>query len=324
MGDRQKLLVVSDIHYASDAEKARGAYEAREIPKAWQRGMLRFYRSYIWLKDPFAHNHLLDQVLNSPTEPDFVVANGDYSCDSAFIGVSDPAACESAYECLTKLRNRFDPKFQATFGDHEFGKIKLFGNRGGLRLESWRVAREKLLLEPFWQVELGNYLLMGVTSSLIAMPVYEREAIPEERPSWWRIREEHVKQIAKAFANLDPTQKVLLFCHDPTALPFLLEIPEVRQKLAQIERTVIGHLHTDILIWKARLLAGFPHIKGMGAAIARMSAALNRARLWKGFNVLLCPSISGVELLKRGGYYTATLDLRAKEPARFELHVIRR
>jgi hypothetical protein len=324
MADHRNILIVSDIHYASEAEKARGAYELKEIQKAWQRGMLKFYRRYIWLKDPFAHNALLDRVLEPAVEPHFVVANGDYSCDSAFIGVSDPAACQSAEECLGKLRERFEPKFQATFGDHEFGKIKIFGNRGGLRLASWHVARETLRLEPFWTVLIGNYVLMGITSSLVAMPIYELEALPDERAEWWRLRDAHIKEITKAFRNLDREQKVLLFCHDPTALPFLLEVKEVREKLPQIERTIIGHLHTNILVWKSRLFAGFPHIKKMGAAIGRMSAAVNRARLWKGFNVLLCPSISGVELVRRGGYYIGRIDPTGRRPAEFDLQVLRR
>jgi hypothetical protein len=324
MADWRTILIVSDIHYASDAEKARGRYEIKEIKKAWQRQLLTFYRRYIWLKDSFAHNQLLDQVLSPAVEPDFVVANGDYSCDSAFIGVSDPAARQSAEECLMKLRGRFAPKFQATMGDHEFGKIKLFEKRGGLRLESWRVAVDQLGLEPFWQVELGRYVLMGVTSSVIALPVYEPEALPEERGEWWKIRERHLSEITKAFENLGAARKVILFCHDPTALPYLWELEAVRRKLPQVERTIIGHLHSNILVWKSRALAGFPHIKKMGAAISRMSAALNRARVWRDFNLLLCPSMAGIELEKRGGYYTAQVDAEGKAPARFQLHPIHR
>lgn len=324
MADWRNILIVSDIHYASEAEKARGHYELQHISKAWQKQVLRFYRNYLWMRDPFAHNALLEKVLQPSIEPDFVVANGDYSCDSAFIGVSDPAAKDSAAECLGKLRERFAPKFQATMGDHEFGKVKLFGGKGGLRLASWEAAKMDLSLEPFWQVGLGRYALIGVTSSVIALPVYEVEALPDERAKWWGIRESHMKEIAKAFQALERDQKVILFCHDPTALPFLLEIDAVRNKLPQVERTIIGHLHTNILVWKSRILAGFPHIKRMGPAIGRMSAALNRARLWKQFNLLLCPAMAGVELIKRGGFYTARIDATGREAARFTLHPLHR
>src|SRR5262247_2714741 len=107
MRSGKQLLICSDIHYASAAEKKRINYELAAIENPFQRLVVRFYRRYFWLRDPFAHNALLDQVLTAPVEPDLAIANGDYSCDSAFIGVADPAARESARECLGKLRTRF-------------------------------------------------------------------------------------------------------------------------------------------------------------------------------------------------------------------------
>src|SRR5262245_60959568 len=98
-----RLLICSDIHYASDAEKRRVHYELNAIENPVQRLMVRYYRRFFWLRDPFAHNELLNYVLQTPVEPDVAVANGDYSCDSGFIGVADPAARQSAKECLTKL-----------------------------------------------------------------------------------------------------------------------------------------------------------------------------------------------------------------------------
>src|SRR5690242_16407691 len=99
-----RLLILSDVHYASDAEKVRRNFEANAVGHRLQRWCLKAYRHFIWMRDPFAHNHLLDQVLAHPAAPDWVVANGDFSCDSAFVGVSDPAARQSALECLSKLR----------------------------------------------------------------------------------------------------------------------------------------------------------------------------------------------------------------------------
>ncbi len=182
-------------------------------------------------------NHLLDQFLKHGMRAEFVIANGDYSCDSAFVGMSDDAAFQSAQECLGKLRDKFAPNFRAVFGDHELGKLSLFGGRGGMRVASFHRAQNELGLEPFWQMELGNYVLIGVVSSLIALPIFEPDTLPEERAEWMRLREIHLGEIRNAFSNLKPEQRVILFCHDPTALPFLWEEEMVRAKLPQLEQT---------------------------------------------------------------------------------------
>src|SRR5262245_21819413 len=144
MAARKRLLICSDIHYASDAEKKRGGYEVAAIENPLQRILVRYYRHHFWLRDPFAHNELLDHVLRAPIEPDLAIANGDYSCDSAFIGVADPAARQSAAECLDKLRGRFGEGFRAVFGDHELGKTGLCSRKGGLRFDSLRLAQSEL------------------------------------------------------------------------------------------------------------------------------------------------------------------------------------
>ena len=108
MSRQKTILILSDIHYASDAEKRRRGHEARIIANPLLRRAVKVYRHYIWLRDPFAHNHLLDEFLARADAPDVVVTNGDYSCDTEFIGVCDDAAFESARECLAKLRDRFD------------------------------------------------------------------------------------------------------------------------------------------------------------------------------------------------------------------------
>ena len=89
---------------------------------------------------------------NAAAAFDYVIANGDYSCNTAFVGLSDDAACQSARECLGKLRQRFGARLRANYGDHELGKITLFGAHGGMRLASWRRAREELGLQPFWRL----------------------------------------------------------------------------------------------------------------------------------------------------------------------------
>lgn len=325
MAKSAQLLICSDIHYASAGEKARGFdYEVRAIDSALQRLLIRCYRRFIWLRDPFAHNHLLERVLDPGAEPDLVIANGDYSCDSAFVGVMDPAARESARLCLQKLRDRFGDRFSATMGDHELGKVSMCGGHGGLRLESLRIAQEELKLEPCWTRREGRYVLAGIASTLAAIAVYEREALPEERPHWREIARQHASAIKAIFSQLHDDDRLLLFCHDPTALPYLWGMEEVRRRCGQIERTVIGHLHSELILRQSRVLGGMPPIRFCGPTVRRLSTALAQARAWKHFNLLLCPSLAGLELFKRGGYYTVSIDPDGRAPARFQLHPIDR
>jgi hypothetical protein len=282
------------------------------------------FRDFIWLRDPMGQNHLLDTFLERSAQWDLVIANGDYSCNSINVGVSDDAACQSVRECLGKLRQHFGARLRANYGDHELGKVSFVGGRGGMRLASWRRASQELGLEPFWRVEVGKYVLLGMVSSLVALPVYEPDTLPTERPEWERLREEHLAQIRRVFSSLQADQKVLLFCHDPSALPFLWREPEVQARTPQIEQTIIGHLHTNLVLWKSRWLAGMPQIRFMGHTAGRLSTALREARNWRPFNVRLCPALAGIELLHDGGYLTAELDAEANRPARFQFHPLPR
>ena len=319
------VAVLSDIHYAGAAEQARGSdLELRCIHNPALRAFARFYRHRVWLREPLNKNHLLDQFLEHSSGFDYVIANGDYTCDSTYVGVSDDAACQSVLECLGKLRQRFGAKLRANFGDHELGKISLFGGTGGMRLASWRRAREEVGLESFWRLEIGNYVLLGVVSSLVALPVFLHDTLPAERPEWERLRAEHLAEIRRAFDGLQAGQRVLLFCHDPSALPFLWREESVRVKLPQIEQTTIGHLHSNLIVWKSRLLAGMPPIRFLGRNVQRMSTALSEARYWRPFRVRLCPALAGIELLKDGGYCTFELDPEARHPAHFRFHPLHR
>ncbi len=313
-----RIHILSDIHYACPAEQARRSHEVKAISNPLTRIALKLYRDHVWLKNPYDQNHLLDQFLAESKNADFVVANGDYSCDTAFIGVADPAARESAALCLGYLREAFGNNFKAVFGDHELGKISLLGNQGGLRLESWHCAINALKLEPFWKVEFGNYVLMGITSSLVALPVFEPETLPAELEAWRALRSHHLQQITTAFAQLKTTQKVVLFSHDPTALPLLWKEEAVRAKASQIEQTIIGHLHSPLILWKSHFLAGIPPISFLGNSVRRFSMALYEARHWQEFHVRLCPSLAGIELLKDGGYLVMHLDPTGREPLSFE------
>jgi len=319
------LGILSDIHYASAAEQARGDdYEYRDLRNPLLRTLLMLNRRFIWLRNPLRQNHLLEAFLRQAGPLDFVVANGDYSCDSVCVGVSDDAACQSARECLALLRERFGPNLRATIGDHELGKLSFFGRRGGMRLASWRRATGELGLLPFWQKSLGNYVLMGLVSSLVALPMFQADMLPEERPEWERLRAEHIAEIRRAFAALQPGQRVLLFCHDPSALPFLWEEEIVKSRLGQIEHTIVGHLHSQLVLRQSRWLAGMPALPFLGHTAARYTAALRRARLWRPFRVRLCPSLAGIELLKDGGFCTVELDCQGHRPARFRFHRLSR
>ncbi len=283
----------------------------RYIANPLLRLALKLYRRYIWLRDPLGQNHLLDRFLEAaPSDSLAVVANGDFSCDTAFVGVSDEAARQSAELCLQKLRSRFGSGLQTVIGDHELGKISMVGNVGGLRLASWFRAQE-LGFVPFWQRKFGSWRMIGVTSSLVALPVYEPETLSPERAAWNELRNAHLQEIRNAFDAVRPDEKLILFCHDPSALPFLGREPAIQRRLDQLEVTIIGHLHSPLLLWKSRWLAGMPVIGFLGNTVRRLTAALRDAREWRPFKVTLCPSLSGVQLLKDGGYLTLELDAPA-------------
>lgn len=304
----QRIAILSDIHYAGPTEQQRGNdYEYRDLVNSLQRWLCRCYRHHIWLRNPLNHNNLLDQFFARVGEPDHVFALGDYTCDTAFVGVSDDAALESAAECLSKMRWRFGNRLHALIGDHELGKFPLFGKRGGLRIESWRRVRDELGLSAFWRVDIGVHACLGITSSLVMLPAFSGELLDNERAEWEAARESHLQEIRDGFGSVSSDQRIILFCHDPTALPYLWHEPVVRSAVDRIERTFIGHLHSPLVLWKSRRLSGMPTIPFLGHAVKRLSDALARAHHWEPFRVQLCPSLAGIELLKDGGFYTAEM-----------------
>jgi hypothetical protein len=322
---RVTIAVLSDVHYAGIAERARGNdFELESIANPLLYFLVRLYRHFIWMRNPLDQSAQLENFLSVVKPVDYFVANGDYSCDSAFVGVSDEAAFQSAQECLGKLRTKFGEQILFTIGDHEIGKLTLFGGNGGMRLASWQRTTESLGVKPFWQLAIGNYLLMGVASPLIALPANQPDTLPEEWPEWLKLRAAHLAEIRLAFDDIKPEQRVILFCHDPTALPFLWREESVRHRLPQIEQTIIGHLHTRLILWKSRLLSGIPPIRFLGNSIRKFTSALNEARHWWPFRVRLCPALSGIQLLNDGGYFTMEIDPTAKIPAQFKFHPLPR
>jgi predicted phosphodiesterase len=315
-----KLLVVSDPHWAGPAEQVRRGYESRAIPHPLQRALAAAWRRGFWLADPLAHNDKLERIIALNPAPDLVVANGDYSVDSAFVGLADDACCDSAERCLATLRTAYGERLLAVAGDHELGKHSLFGGVGGPRFESWRRLGSRLSIPAWWQRDLGRYRLISVPSTLVALPAFEAELLPDEAPAWWAERRRVLAEIAAAVASVEVDRRIVLFCHDPTALPFLESLPEVRAKLPQWEATIIGHLHSPAIAGLARLLAGMPPIRGLGSTVRRYSSALHRARAWEAFRVRLCPSPTGAQALKDGGWLTADWDPESPEPIPWRHH----
>ena len=311
------IAIVSDIHYASPAEQARGCTELKIITQPLVRGLVKAYRHFLWRRNPFEYNHLVDEFVTRAQDADWIIANGDYSCDTAFVGVCDDASFHSAEVCLAKLRAPFGERFYATLGDHELGKFSLFGRQGGLRLASWERARRELSLPPLWEFRVGHYSLIGIASTVVALPAFESELLPEERDQWHEVRNDYMRGLRETFRRIGSQNRVVLFCHDPTALPFLWRDEAIRGRLNQLEATVIGHLHSPLFLWKAKLLAGMPTIACLGPSIRRMSAALREGKLWKHFRVRLCPSLGGIQLLNDGGYLNLTLQRDAERPLRF-------
>ena len=317
---RLQITVVSDIHYASAAEQERRNHETRWIKSRLGKAALAAYRDHVWLREPLLKNYLLDRFLDRAGSPELVVANGDFSCDTAFVGHTDPASRQSAEECLGKLRGAFPAKLLTTMGDHELGKVSMAGRQGGLRFDSYQVSERDLGIPGFWERDFGAYKFIGIASSVIAFPVLEAEALPEERHLWQSERERMLEAFHSSLGSLKPGQRVLLFCHDPTALPFLAEDPVIGKSADRIETTIIGHLHSPLVFWKARMLAGLPPIPWFGTTVLRMTKALRRARLWKRMKPRLCPALAGVDLLKDGGWLTLDLDLTAKEAMKITRH----
>ncbi len=313
------ILVVSDLHFAGPSEQTRRGHESRVMPNAVARTAAHLWRHYGWLRDPFAHNGKLGQIIAANPAPDLVVGNGDYTIDTAYVGVSDDAALESAALALGELRAAYGDRLLTTIGDHDLGKKSLFGAAGGPRWQSLLRCERELGLSRFWHREFGDYVLFGLASTPLAWPVFAAEGLPEELARWQEAQAALQARIALEFDRLPARARVVLFIHDPTALRFLWDLPEVRTRLHQVERTVIGHLHTPAIWRLARLLAGMPRLTFLGVTARRLSTALNSAGCWKHFRITLCPAPTGCQALKDGGWLTLELPPNA-QPVRVTRH----
>lgn len=321
----RRIAIVSDIHYAGPREQVHGrGYEFVHAKPSLAKIAATLYRDLIWMRNPLANNHLLDRFCERAGNPDLVIANGDYTCDVAGVGVCHDEALESVQLCLGQLRARFGDRLHTTIGDHELGKITLLGTHGGLRLQSWQRATGECGLRPFWRIEVGRFVLLGITSTLLALPVLRADARDDEWSEWEKLRAAHLGEIRAAFATLQPHQRLLLFCHDPSALPYLWREEFVRAKASQIANTIVGHLHTRILLWKTRVLGGLPPVRFLGVSLRRMTTGLSEARHWRPFNVVLCPALAGIQMMRGGGFLTMDLDEDGAQRPRIKFHRIPR
>lgn len=282
------------------------------------------YRRYIWLADPYSHNRLLDRIVAAEPCPDLVVANGDFNLDTRFVGVSDEASMESAQECLATLRAAYGERLFLTIGDHELGKMSLFGGCGGPRIKSWNRSVGELGIRSFWHHAIGAWNIVGITSTLVALPLFETEMLPAEKPAWEILRASHLREIDRCFDTIPRGNPILLCCHDPSALPFLHSLPSVRRRLPELKATLLGHLHSPTVFLASQWLAGMPRIRFLGNTVRRLSTALQEARCWKEFRPVLCPSPSGIELHKDGGYLTTLLTADVASAPRFQRHRLAR
>ncbi|MEN9600605.1 MAG: hypothetical protein RIS56_211, partial [Verrucomicrobiota bacterium] len=81
-----------------------------------------------------------------------------------------------------------------------------------------------------------------------------------------------------------------------------------------------GHLHSPAIARMATLLAGMPILRGLGSSVKRYSTALHQAQAWKEFRVRLCPSPTGAQALKDGGWLTAEWDPESPAPISWQHH----
>ncbi len=235
-------------------------------------------------------------------DPDWVIANGDYGGDHGGVGVSDDATFESAHGVIRAIRRRFRDRCRFVFGDHDLGKYSTLLRGGGIRLSSLERGEKRLGIPSFWHEVDEDFHLIGVNSSLFTLDQFLPEALVHEIPEWERRRTRHHEEVSQAFSSLPARARVLLFCHDPSALHTLSHLPAVRERLGQVERTIIGHLHSPGLLQLARLLPRKPGAWRPRYPVARIIAhGLEGVQSWAQFRPVVCPSTFGTGHHIRGG-----------------------
>jgi len=315
-----RILVITDIHYACDLERARGDYESRTVSNPLLRWLLKQYRYFLWRRDPFGWNYYLKRFLESAGEADLIIGNGDYCCDSAFMGVADDPSLKSAKQCLEQLRDAFGDHFIGIMGDHDIGKKSMFGGFGGMHLDSWNRCLDDLDLKDFFQVELGRHVLMGLNSTLIGLPSNLADCSPADVSAWEEKRHAHLETMRVSLGRLGEDQRLLFFIHDPSALPHLAQFDWIREHFHRLDGTFVGHLHSELIIKMSRVLAGMPQIHGLGHTALKMSTALQKAGEWHPFKVHLVPAPGGIQVCRQGGFGEILIPMDGQDSVGFKIH----
>ena len=305
-----RLAIISDVHVLGPTEIARANQSfasLRDDPHAlrrkWRRGLYRVRRRLWnghleWRHTAFLR--ALEEV--EDFQPEWVIANGDYGGDYGGVGLSNEATYDSAALVVQLIRQRFPERARFVFGDHDLGKYSTVLREGGIRLSSLERGETQLGIPSFWHEVDDAVHLIGLNSSLFTLEHFLPEALLEEVPEWRRRQALHLEHVSEAFARLPRQAQVILFCHDPSALETLAQLPVVQRRLPQIALTVIGHLHSPTLLWVARRAARLGSRWNPRYPVARIiSKGLAGARSWELFRPVVCPSTFGTGHHVAGG-----------------------
>lgn len=304
-----RLAVISDIHVLGPGEHERDREVEASLGagRGWMRTGWRHFlhraRRRFWNWHPESRRTCFLKALEEmhAYDPDWVIANGDYGGDALGVGLSDEATYESAAGVITLIREIFPDQCHFIFGDHDIGKYSTGLRQGGIRLESLDLGEQKLGIRSFWQEQVEDIKIIGVNSSLITLDHFLPEALKDEIPEWQRRKAEHEELLTAAFAGLRKEDRVILFCHDPSALGVLIENPAIEKCLSQIEMTVLGHLHEPRLLTLVQRLPVVPSWKPKYPVARIISEGIKSARTWARFNPIICPSPFGTGHHLAGG-----------------------
>lgn len=305
-----RLAVMSDLHVMGPGEEASSlesvqtmGAEDHPIRRRVRRGLNRV-RDRFWHWDPQSRkacfHHALEVVADY--HPDWLILNGDYGGDHEGVGLSDDHTFESAAMVISMVREMFPGRTRFVFGDHDIGKYNTVRRQGGIRLDSLTRGEQRLGIESFWHLEHASHHLVGVNSSLLTLGLFLPEALSHEVDSWKTLRDQHLERVSAYFEGLPSHARILLFCHDPSALAVLGELPAIQRRQSEILHTVVGHLHSPRLLALNRLIGHLPAPPNSAYPIARIiSEGARGARAWKDFRPVVCPSTYGVGNHVAGG-----------------------
>ncbi len=79
------VLVLSNLHYAFDAERARRAQDKRTVPAPFK-PLDWIVDLLLWGKDPAVCNRTVERFLRQARPADWVILNGDTCIRSMFRG----------------------------------------------------------------------------------------------------------------------------------------------------------------------------------------------------------------------------------------------